>query len=288
MQKVCLVLEGGGNRGVYTAGVLDAFLDNNIDIRDIYGVSAGALNAISYLSKQKGRSLRISKDHFRSENCMNYKHVLKGKSIVNLDYLFDDVSNNIDPLDFDEFNKNNRFVVVATNVETGRPVYKVVEDYNKDLAYIKASASLPIFSKIVEVDSLKLLDGGISDSIPIIKAIEDGYDKAIVILTRDRDFVSQPYKFMAAYKAKYLKYPNFVKAIGNRYNNYNVTRDLIFNYENEEKVIVIAPSVPLTIKRLEKDESKIDEAYNLGYQDALKYIDQIKNIMGGKKNEKGR
>ena len=289
MSKVCLVLEGGGNRGVYTAGVLDAFLDNNVDIRDVYGVSAGALNALSYLSKQKGRSLRISKDYFRSANCINYKHVLKGKSIVNLDYLFEDVGNNLDPLDFEEFDKEKNFVVVATNIETGRPVYKKVEDYNKDLSYIKASASLPIFSKIVEVDSLKLLDGGICDSIPVIRAIEDGYDKVIVILTRDRGFEAQPYKFTGVYKAKFLKYPNFVRAFENRYNTYNVTRDLIFNYENEGKVFVIAPSNPLDIKRLEKDEAKIDAAYNLGYEDGLKYIEQIKNIVGGKsKNEKRR
>ena len=186
MKKVCLVLEGGGNRGVYTAGVLDAFLDNGIVIPNVYGVSAGALNAISYLSKQKGRSLQISKDYFRSQECVNFKRVLRGKSIVNLDYLFSETAETID---LEEFNKNENFIAVSTNVVTGAPVYKKIDDYKKDIQYIKASASLPIFSKIVEVDSLKLLDGGISDSIPVVKALADGFDKVIVVLTRDKNFV---------------------------------------------------------------------------------------------------
>lgn len=285
MKKVCLVLEGGGNRGVYTAGVLDAFLDNGIVIPNVYGVSAGALNAISYLSKQKGRSLQISKDYFRSQECVNFKRVLRGKSIVNLDYLFSETAETID---LEEFNKNENFIAVSTNVVTGAPVYKKIDDYKKDIQYIKASASLPIFSKIVEVDSLKLLDGGISDSIPVVKALADGFDKVIVVLTRDKNFVCKQYKHMGFYKAKYLKYPNFIKTMENRNLKYNVTRDLIDNLQRDGKIMAIYPSEPLTISHLEKDENKIDYVYKLGYENAMQIINEIKKYIGVKEYEKTR
>ena len=119
MGKICLVLEGGGNRGVYTSGVLDAFLENNIDIRDIYGVSAGALNALSYLSKQKGRSLKINKEYIYNEQCVNYKRLFLGKNVVDLNYILEEINMKDDPLNMEEFNKSKNFVVVATNVLGG-------------------------------------------------------------------------------------------------------------------------------------------------------------------------
>ena len=281
MKKVCLVLEGGGNRGVYTSGVLDAFIDNGIDIKNIYGVSPGALNAMSYLSKQKGRSLRLSKQQLSNKECVDYKRMLLGKSIVNLDYLFNEVNNEIDPLDLKEFNNKDDFIAVSTNIETGLSVYKKIEDYNQDYLYIKASASLPLFSSIVHVDGLKLLDGGLSDSIPVFKALDDGYNKVIVVLTRDKDFVCKPYKLMKAYKAKYIKYPNLIKTMENRANKYNVTRDLIETYTNQGKVLPIYPSAPIAVSHLEKDTDKIDAVYNLGYSDATKMVKQIKEFIRG-------
>ena len=143
-----------------------------------------------------------------------------------------------------------------------------------------------MFSKIVKVDNLKLLDGGASDSIPIVKALEDGYDKVIVVLTRDREFVASPYGLMHAYKAKYFMYPNLIKALENRYNKYNVTRDLIASLEQENKIIAIYPSKPIVIKNLEKDADKLKSIYELGYQDAMLMMDKIKNYIGGTKDEK--
>lgn len=277
--KISLVLEGGATRGVYTAGVLDAFLENNIDIKNVYGVSAGALNAISYLSKQKGRSLRINKEHFNSGNCIDFKRVIQG--VVNIDYLLKDVNETIDPLDWDEFNKRESFVVVATNILTGSAVYKKIEDFHRDLPYIKASASMPIFSSVVEVDGYKLLDGGVSDSIPVMKALDDGADKVIVVLTRDKGFVCKPYRFTKAYKAKYARYPKFIKTFENRYNKYNVTRDLLEQFEDEGKVLTIFPSKPLIIKHLEKNLQTIDDTYQLGYDDAIAMMSKIKAFIGG-------
>ena len=282
MGRVCLVLEGGGNRGVYTAGVLDAFLDANIHIRDVYGVSAGALNAMSYLANQKGRHYRINKDYALDRKCIDFRRIIIGKSIVNLEYLFNEVSLEKDPLDFEEFNKKENFTVVATNLVTGAPLYKKIEDYEKDYKYIMASASLPLASKIVEVDGLKLLDGGISDSIPVMKALEDGYDKIIVISTRDKDFMCKPYKFINVYKSRYAMYPRFIKTMENRYNKYNVTRDLMNQLELEGKIMTIYPSEPLSISNLEKDENKLSNIYNIGYNDAKKIIEKVKIYIGGR------
>lgn len=282
MSKVCLVLEGGGNRGVYTSGVLDAFMDNNIDIKNVYGVSAGALNALSYLSKQKGRSLKLNKEYIYSEQCVNYKRLFLGKSVVDLNYILDDVNIKQEPLDLEKFDENENFIVVATNVITGAPVYKKIDDYKKDYEYIKASASLPIFTKIVNIGNLKLLDGGLSDSIPVVKAINDGYDKVIVVLTRDINFVCNPYKHINVYKTKYLMYPNLISTMENRHNKYNVTRDLITQFQQEGKVLAIYPSKKIEIKHLENDMDKIDDVYNLGYSDALNMIKQIKDFIRGK------
>ena len=282
MGKVCLVLEGGGTRGAYTSGVLDAFIDCNIDIKSVYGVSAGALNALSYLSKQKGRSLFVSKQVALNSKYVNYKRIFSSEGVLNLDSLLDVNNEDIPPFDLEEFNKREKFVVTCTNIVTGAPVYKEIEDYNRDLPYIKASASLPLFTKIVEVDSLKLLDGGVSDSIPVVKAIEDGYDKVVVVLTRDKEFVSNQYKFMRAYALKYFKYRWLILTMKNRFNKYNVIRDVIGKYVEENKVLAIYPSEKIVIGNLEKNEGKIEEIYKLGYKDACSMASKIKEFMEGK------
>ena len=284
MSKVCLVLEGGGNRGVYTSGVLDAFLDNDIDIKTIYGVSAGSLNALSYLSKQRGRSFKINKEFVTGNKCIDYKRIFVG-NIVSLDYLFEG-NEDIEPFDLEEFDKRDKLVVNCTDMVTGNAIYKTIDDYNKDLPYIKASASLPLFSRIVEIDSYKLLDGGICDSIPALKALQDGYDKIIVILTRDRNFMAKPYKFMSLYLTKYIKYPNFIRAMETRSEKYNVTRDVIELLEKEGKILPIYPSRELIISRLEKDVNKLEEIYSIGYKDGIDMIEKVKSYIGGNKIEK--
>ncbi len=286
MKRVCLVLEGGGNRGTYTAGVLDAFLDNKIYIPNIYSVSAGALNSLSYLSRQRGRSFRINKEYALSKKCVDYKRILRLQSVLNLDFLFNEVNDEIDPFDVEAFDNNKEnFVVTCTNIVTGAPVYKNITYFKRDRDYIKASASLPLFSKVVEIDNMKLLDGGMSDSIPVIKALEDNYDKVIVVLTRDKSFKCKPYKLMNAYKTKYFRYPNLIKSMENRFNKYNVTRDLIDALEQEGKILAIYPSEPLIINSLEKSGDKLTNIYNIGYQDATNMISKIQKYIGGKKIE---
>ncbi len=285
MSKVCLVLEGGGNRGIYTTGVLDAFLENDIFINNIYGVSAGALNAMSYLSKQKGRSYRVNKEYI-FKNCINYKRFLQGKSILNLDYLFNEVNLELDKLDIEAMEANmGEYIVTCLDMKTGRPVYKKIESY-QDYPYIQASASLPLFTTSVKLDGTKLLDGGFCDPIPVMKAIEDGYDKVIVICTRHKEFEAKPYSLMNLYKIKYRRYPEMLATFKNRYNKYNITRDIIEDLANKGKVFAIYPSEELHIAQLEKDMSVIEYVYKVGYQDGLNIINELNKFLGGRVNEK--
>ena len=285
MSKVCLVLEGGGNRGIYTSGVLDAFLENDIFINNIYGVSAGALNAMSYLSKQKGRSYRVNKEYI-FKDCINYKSILQGKSILNLDYVFNEVNMELDKFDLEAFENNKgEYVVVCLDMKTGLPVYKKIDSYD-DYPYIKASASLPLFTKCVEIDGMKLLDGGFGDSIPVMKALEDGYDKIIVICTRDKGFECKQYSLMNLYKLGYRKYPEMLNTFKTRYMKYNVTRDIIEDLEDKGIVKAIYPSEELHVGNLEKDMSVVDHVYEVGYKDGLELVSEVKKFLGGKVNEK--
>jgi predicted patatin/cPLA2 family phospholipase len=285
MSKVCLVLEGGGNRGIYTTGVLDAFLENDIFINNIYGVSAGALNAMSYLSKQKGRSYRVNKEYI-FKNCINYKRFLQGKSILNLDYLFNEVNLELDKLDIEAMEANmGEYIVTCLDMKTGRPVYKKIESY-QDYPYIQASASLPLFTTSMKLDGTKLLDGGFCDPIPVMKAIDDGYDKVIVICTRHKEFEAKPYSLMNLYKIKYRRYPEMLATFKNRYNKYNITRDIIEDLANKGKVFAIYPSEELHIAQLEKDMSVIEYVYKVGYQDGLNIIKELNKFLGGRVNEK--
>ena len=285
MSKVCVVLEGVGNRGIYTTGVLDAFLENDIFINNIYGVSAGALNAMSYLSKQKGRSYRVNKEYI-FKNCINYKRLLQGKSILNLDYLFNEVNLELDKLDIEAMEANmGEYIVTCLDMKTGRPVYKKIESY-QDYPYIQASASLPLFTTSMKLDGTKLLDGGFCDPIPVMKAIDDGYDKVIVICTRHKEFEAKPYSLMNLYKIKYRRYPEMLATFKNRYNKYNITRDIIEDLSNKGKVFAIYPSEELHIAQLEKDMSVIEYVYKVGYQDGLNIIKELNKFLGGRVNEK--
>ena len=285
MSKVCLVLEGGGNRGIYTTGVLDAFLENDIFINNVYGVSAGALNAMSYLSKQKGRSYRVNKEYI-FQKCISYKRMLQGKSILNLDYLFADVNLELDKLDIEAMEENmGDYIVTCIDMKTGRPFYKKIESY-KDYPYIQASASLPLFAKSMTLDGVKLLDGGFCDPIPVMKALEDGYDKVVVICTRHKEFQAKPYSLMNLYKIKYRKYPEMLNTFKSRHEKYNTTRDIIEDLANRGKVFAIYPSEELHIAQLEKDMDVIESVYHIGYQDGLKVVKELNKFLGGKVNEK--
>lgn len=200
MNNIGLVLEGGGMRGVYTAGVLEYFLEHEIFFPYVIGVSAGAGVAASYLSKQKGRNKIVNVDYVTDPRYISFRNYLKSRQFFGMDFIFDEIPNKLVPFHYDEFYKNDaEFVVGTTDCHTGEPVYFGKEDYGQEIIkVIKASSSLPFIAPEVHFKERVLLDGGISDPIPIKKAQSDGYEKSVVILTRNRGYTKRPskYKFL--------------------------------------------------------------------------------------------
>ena len=168
--KIGLVLEGGAMRGMYTAGVLDVFLDKNIQVDCIIGVSAGALFGVNYKSRQMGRTLRYNIKYAKDSRYMGFKSLVRTGNIINKEFCFDEIPNKLDIFDYDTFNKTKeKFYAVVTNVDTGSPEYIEIKDLHESMEYLRASGSMPFVSKMVEIDGKKYLDGGISDSIPVEK-----------------------------------------------------------------------------------------------------------------------
>lgn len=279
MKKVGLVLEGGAMRGLYTAGVLDTFMDNKINIDGIIGVSAGALFGANYFSNQKGRALRYNKKYCKDKRYISIHSLLTTGNIVNKDFAFYKITNELDPFDDKEFIKTNKdYYVVVTNVLTGDAEYINIKNSTIDnLEILRATGAMPLVSKIVDVNNNKYLDGAISDSIPVNKCLELGYDKVIVVLTQDKNYRKKPFGKMAELiiKVKYRKYPKLKEKILNRYKQYNESLDDIKKLEKEGKIFVIRPSKKIEISRLESDENKLQNVYDLGVKDCKKILKKL-------------
>lgn len=279
--KVGLLLEGGAMRGLYTVGALDVLMKNNINFDGIVGVSAGALFGINYKSKQPGRALRYNLKYAKEKNYMGWYSFLKTGDIMNRDFCFNKLVNELDPIDYDTFKKSTEeFWAVVTNIETGKPEYIKVDDLkkNKQIEALRASGSMPFVSNPVEIDGKKYLDGGIADSIPIDKIMDMGFDKVVVILTRTMGYRKEKGNQLLA-KLKYRKYPNFIKTIENRYLMYNEELDKIESLEKDSKIFVIRPSRKVNIKRIEKDNSRIQEMYDLGYEDMSEKLNELNRYL---------
>ena len=271
-----LVLEGGAMRGLYTAGVLDCFLDNNIKIDGIVGVSAGALFGLNFPSKQTGRTIRYNKKYIKDKRYMSLHSLLTTGNLVNRDFAYYELPQKLDVYDEKAFEEANiPFYAAITNIETGLCEYVKIEHVMRQMEVLRATSALPYVSRPVEIDGKLYLDGGLLDSIPVQKCIDLGYDKIIVVLTRTIDYrKTKSSEFMA--KLYYKKYPNLVKAINNRYNVYNSTVEKIIDLELKKEIFVIRPSVDLKIKRIERDIDKLDQMYNLGISDCKNCLEELK------------
>lgn len=278
MVEVGLVVEGGGMRGIYTAGVLDFFMDKNLYFDDCYAVSAGACHVTSYLSKQKGRSAKITLDYIGDKRYCSINSLIKTGDMFGAEMIYDIIPNKLDLYDYDTFNKfKGNFYSVVTNCKTGKAEYIKIEDMKKDIIAVRASSSLPLLARIVKIDGEEYLDGGITDSIPIKKSIEDNHEKNVVILTRDKNYRKSKPGFISLLKMKYKKYPNLIKALENRYKMYNNTLDFLEEKRKENKVFIIQPKEPVNISRVEKNKDKLKALYDQGYNDAKeKYEELIK------------
>ena len=275
-----LVVEGGGMRGIYTAGVLDFFMEKNIYFDDCYGVSAGACHLSSYLSKQIGRSLKVTLDYINDKRYCSINSLIKTGDMFGVEMLYNRIPNELVLYDYETFNKfKGNFYSVVTNCKTGKAEYMKIQDMKKDIVTVRASSSLPLLSRIVEINGEEYLDGGITDSIPIKKSIEDGHHKNVVILTRDKTYRKSKASFLNIFKMKYKKYPNLIKAIEDRYKMYNDTIDFIEEKRRSGEAFVIQPKGPVNISRVEKDKRKLKALYDECYNDAKEcYEDLIKFI----------
>lgn len=279
--KVGLVLEGGGMRGLYTSGVLDYFLDQKIFVDYVIGVSAGACNGVSYLSKQKGRNYRVNTNYISDKRYLSLSNFIKTKSLFGMDFIFDEIPHQLDLFDYETFlSSPSEYKLGVTDVLTGRPVYFDKTHLDHDSTILKASSSIPVFSPIIEYQNGLYLDGGTTDSIPVKQALKDGCDHVIIILTRDRNYIKKPESFRFIYSKVLKAYPNLIQALDNRHLMYNETLKFIKELEQQGKATIIAPSAPLEISRFEKDVSKLKNIYELGYLDASKKFDQLKELQG--------
>lgn len=276
MSRVSLILEGGGMRGLYTAGVLDFFLDCGVEFKDIIGVSAGACNSVSYITGQRGRNLEINAGYCRDKRYVSLAGLFTRGSIFNMDFLFDDIPNRLIPFDYDKFrHSESRLIAVSTDCETGKSYYRRIYDMQKDDVYVRASSSIPLLSPIVEADGKKLVDGGPSDSIPIEYAVQSGFEKHIVILTQHHGYVKKKNKLYPLCKMKLKAYPALLNTIKQRHIFYNKSVSLAEQLESQGKAIIIRPKTPVTISRFEKNPDNLRRLYNAGYEDAKEKYAQL-------------
>lgn len=265
--KTCLVLEGGGLRGIYTAGVLDELFKENIKIDAIIGVSMGSLVGINYVSRQPERTIRYNLKYCKDRRYIGLYSLLKTGNIANKEFAYYELPNKLDKFDYDTFKKSSiKFYCIVSNLDTGKAEYIKITDAKKQAEYLRAGSSMPGVSRIVNIDNNKYLDGGITDSIPFNKAIELGYDKIIVVTTRVKEYRKKKSKNKTLARI-YKKYPNFVKAIEKRNENYNKSVEELIKLENKNQVFVIRPSSVVPIKRIEKNKKVIEAQYNLGKKD---------------------
>ncbi len=279
--KTGLILEGGAMRGMFTAGVMDVLMENHVEFDGAVGVSAGAAFGCNYKSGQIGRVLRYNTRFCKDKRYCGIRVLLKTGNIYSTEFCYGEVPLKHDPFDFEAYEHSPmEFHVVSTNVDTGEAVYRKYEGWkDHGFDWIRASASMPLVSRIVEIEGLRLLDGGISDSIPVRYFEDIGYDRNVAVLTQPYGYRKKKYAIMPLAKIKYRKYPEFVKAMGKRHEMYNDTLDYIAERERAGKLLVIRPDVDLPVKKVEKNPERLRAAYEIGRRVATERLAEIKTYL---------
>ena len=276
--KVAIVLEGGSFRGQFTAGVLDVLMENGVEAAACYGTSAGALNGINYKSRQIGRVNRVNLAFCNDPRYMGAQSLLTTGSMVGYDFMLNDVQDRLDPFDNEAYLDNPmEMYACVTDVMFGTAAYLPVRNATLDIDSVRASTSLPLVTQPVAIDGHLYLDGGTADSVPVEHALGDaGFDRAIVVLTQDRDYVKGPYGLMGAAQAAYAAYPYLLDAMETRHERYNEQREHIWEYEREGRALVLAPPRPVEVAHVEHDTAKLLDLYIQGRQEAQARLGEIK------------
>lgn len=282
MYQAALVLEGGALRGQYTAGVLDTLLSENISFKLVIGVSAGALCGANFISRQFGRTSQVNVDYRDDKDYISPLNVFRHDGIINLDFLFEDHGEGW--VDFDEgayARSESDFVIVATSMESGKPAY-FKKPLGKELYDdLKASASMPFVAQPAQTNLGECLDGGTADPVPFSYAANQGFDKIVVVRTRDRAYRAKDISVIQEKAAEqvYSNYPKFIETMVNHAKIYNHQLDWLDDLEEGGRAFVIAPDEPITIDRLERDKKKLIALYHRGRADGLKVYKQLKEYL---------
>ncbi len=279
--KKGLILEGGAMRGMFTAGVLDVFMENGIEFDGAIGVSAGATFGCNFKSKQIGRAIRYNKRFGKNWRYCSILSLILTGDMYGARFCYDKLPKELDKMDFEAY-KNNpmEFYCVASDCVTGKPVYKKLETCDDhELLWMRASASMPLVSRVVKVDGYELLDGGMTDSIPLSFFESIGYNRNVVILTQPKEYIKGKAILMGLVKLVLHKYPKIVEAMKIRHSVYNEQTKLVFQKAQKGELLVICPEAPLGISRTEGDPQKLERVYQEGRRTALERLEEVKNFL---------
>ena len=273
-----LILEGGTLRPIFSAGVMDALLDNNITFPYCIGVSAGITNGVSYISKQKGRNLEVVTKYRNDNRYLSYRNFLRCKSIFGLDFVFDEIPNNLKPFDMDTYRKYpGKVLVGVTNAHTGKTEYLNGKDLDDKATMLRATCAIPLLFPVIKINGKEYYDGGLCDPIPIKKAIADGNTKHLIVLTQPKGYKKElSKKNILVAKLLIKKYPNLKTPLLNRHNHYNETVKFCEQLENEGKVLILRPEYNLD--SFEKDINKLKSSYDHGYNLTINHLSEIKKL----------
>ena len=275
-----LILEGGTFRPIFSAGVMDALLDNDIIFPYCIGVSAGITNGVSYISKQKGRNLAVIEQYRNDKRYLGLKIFFSCHSIFGLDFVFNEIPNNLLPFDMDTYQRySGKILVGVTNAQTGQTEYLDGKDLDENCTILRATCAIPYFFPCIKYKGNEYYDGGICDPIPIRKAIADGNEKHLIVLTRPASYKKTLSKNnILAAKNISKKYPNLKEPLLTRHIAYNETVRFCEDLERQGKALILRPSEEGALKSFEKDINKLKAGYNLGYKTATDNLDKIKEL----------
>lgn len=279
--KTGLVLEGGAMRGMFTAGVLDILMEHNIEVDGVIGVSAGATFGCNYKSKQIGRTIRYNMKYCSDPRYCSFRSLIKTGDLYGAEFCYHILPEQLDLFDNETYEASPmEFHMVTTDVNTGEPVYYKCDKFDHEgLEWVRASASMPLVSRIVKVGGRQMLDGGISDSIPLSYFQGIGYEKNIVVLTQPRDYVKKENKLLPLMKLKLKQYPKLLEAMKNRHINYNETLEYIRKEEEKGSILVICPKEKLPVGRIEHNPARLKTVYDIGREIAQAHLEEIKNFL---------
>ena len=278
-KRTALVLEGGAMRGMYTAAVLDVLMDEGIKVDAIYATSAGVLFGVNYISGQRGRAIRYNKRFSRDKRYMGMYSLVTSGNIINKDFAFYEVPFTLDVFDQEAYSRSEtKMIATVTNVHTGGVEYIEVKDVFKQMEVLRAASAMPFVSQMVELDGQLYLDGGLSDSIPLKKCQEDGYERIIVVETRPKGYRKSKPNMLPA-KLYYSKYPNLVETISNRYIGYNAILQEIEELDAKGEIVLVQPSKELHLGRIESNPDRLQEMYDLGISDAKVLLPRINKLL---------